>query len=92
MGATGKLINLSSEQISYLLQPEAIRERANRILNLAIAGKTHFEYHPEKLKWVVDYVLQVIQKKFMNWESSPWDAKGWASALLPIWADLLEIV
>ncbi len=64
MGATGNSVNLSSEQISYLLQPEAIRERANGIFNLALSGKTHFEYHPEKLKWTVDYVLQVIQKKY----------------------------
>ncbi len=57
-------LNLSSEQINYLLTPAAIRERAAQIMELTQAGKTAFEFHPEKLKPTVDYVLAVIQKKY----------------------------
>lgn len=64
MAATSKSVNLTSKQIDYLLQPEAIRERAGQILKLAQAGGTSFEFHPEKLKSTVAYVLGVIQKKY----------------------------
>lgn len=64
MAGTAKSVNLTSEQIDYLLRPEAIRERAGQILKLAQAGKTTFEYHPEKLKSTVAYVLEIIRKKY----------------------------
>lgn len=64
MGTATKFIHLTPQQIDYLLQPEAIRERAQKILQLAEAGKTAFRFHPEKLKPTVDYVLAVIHKKY----------------------------
>lgn len=57
-------LNLTADQIDYLLKPVAIRERAQKILELTKAGKTSFEFHPEKLKPTVDYVLSVIHKKY----------------------------
>ena len=59
-----KNLNLTPEQIDYLLSPKAIRERAGRILELSKAGKTSFQFHPEKLQPTVDYVLSVIRKNY----------------------------
>ena len=59
-----KQIELSAAQIDYLLSPKAIRERANRLFELAQKGQTHFQYHPEKLQSTVDYVLTVIQQNY----------------------------
>lgn len=62
--SAGKNLNLTSEQISYLLSPKAIRERAEKIMALTQAGQGHFEYHPEKMAGTVDYVLSVIRKNY----------------------------
>ncbi len=59
-----KQIDLSAAQIDYLLSPKAIRDRANRLFELAQKGQTHFQYHPEKLQSTVDYVLTVIQQNY----------------------------
>ena len=56
--------NLSQAQIDYLLSPKAIRERAHKVFDFTKAGEGHFEYHPEKLKSTVDYVLTVIHKNY----------------------------
>lgn len=64
MSMKAKSVNLTSAQVEYLLQPVAIRERASRLLELTKAGKTSFQFHPEKLKSTVDYVLSVIHKKY----------------------------
>lgn len=57
-------LGLTSSQVDYLLSPKAIRERAQRIFDLTIAGKTHFQFHADKLEPTVDYVLQVIRKNY----------------------------
>lgn len=57
-------LNLAQAQIDYLLSPKAIRDKANQIFELTQKGQTHFTYHPEKLNPTVDFVLQVIQKKY----------------------------
>jgi hypothetical protein len=59
-----KHLDLTTEQIDYLLSPRAIRERAQRIFELAANGKTHFSYHPERLEWTLEYVLRVIHKNY----------------------------
>jgi hypothetical protein len=59
-----KIIDLTQQQIDFLLSPKAIRERTKKIFDLTTAGKTHFEFHPEKLKPTVDYVLSVIKKNY----------------------------
>lgn len=61
---SNNVFNLSQAQIDYLLSPKAIRERANRIFEFTKAGEGYFEYHPEKLKSTVDYVLTVIRKNY----------------------------
>lgn len=57
-------LSLTPADIEFLLSPEAIRARAGQIFALAQSGKTHFEYHPEKLDETVDYVLSVIRKNY----------------------------
>lgn len=57
-------LSLTKEQVDYLLSPTAIRERAQKILQLTESGKGHFEYHPEKLDETVDYVLSVIRQNY----------------------------
>ncbi|AGH95966.1 URC4/urg3 family protein [Pseudobdellovibrio exovorus] len=57
-------LNLTEKQVNYLLSPAAIRERAQKILQLTESGKGHFEYHPEKLDETVDYVLSVIRQNY----------------------------
>lgn len=59
-------IELSPVQIDYLLSPKAIRDRAYKIFELAQKGQTHFQYHPDKLKSTVDYVMSVIQQNYPN--------------------------
>lgn len=63
-----KELNLNQEQIDYLLSPEAIRKQAKNIFDLTVQGQTLFEYHPEKLKPTVDYVLTVIKKNYPSLE------------------------
>lgn len=57
-------IELSAAQIDYLLSPKAIRDRAGQIFELAQKGQTHFQYHPDKLKSTVDYVMSVISQNY----------------------------
>jgi hypothetical protein len=59
-----KPLNLTLEQVDYLLSPEAIRAQAKKIFELTTQGQSLFQYHPEKLKPTVDYVLSVIRKNY----------------------------
>ena len=63
-----KELNLSVEQVNYLLSPEAIRKQAKNIFDRTVAGLGLFEYHPEKLKATEDYVLTVIKKNYPSLE------------------------
>ncbi|HVK60552.1 MAG TPA: URC4/urg3 family protein [Bdellovibrionales bacterium] len=57
-------LKLSLQQVDELLSPKAIRASATRLFELTTGGKTSFNYHPEKLKPTVDYVLEVIRKNY----------------------------
>lgn len=57
-------LNLTTEQIDYLLSPRAIRDRASAIFQLCANGKTHFAYHEDKFISTVTYVLEVIRKNY----------------------------
>lgn len=59
---------LSAEQIDYLLSPKAIRERAAKVFAFTQAGQGAFEYHADKLKPTVEYVLKVIRKNYPSLE------------------------
>jgi hypothetical protein len=64
MSEANKNISLSQNQIDYILSPAAIRERAHKILAFTEKGQGHFNYHPEKLKPTVEFVMRVIYKKY----------------------------
>ncbi len=57
-------LNLNTDQIDFLLTPEAIRARAEKLFALTKDGKSHFQYHPAKLGPTVEYVLAVIKKNY----------------------------
>ncbi|MEX0798080.1 MAG: URC4/urg3 family protein [Bacteriovoracaceae bacterium] len=52
------------KKIEYLLTPKAIRERTAALFDLTLRGKTHFNYHPEKLRDVADFTLEVIKENY----------------------------
>lgn len=57
-------LKLSAEEIDYILSPQAVRERAEKIFELSLQKKTNFTFHPEKIKPTVEYVLEVIHKNY----------------------------
>ncbi|MBC7693503.1 MAG: URC4/urg3 family protein [Methylotenera sp.] len=59
--------NLSSD-LRYLLSPRAVREKSKLLFDLTVAGKTHFTYHPEKLKEVADLVVQTTLGNYPSLE------------------------
>jgi len=54
----------SEAQLEYLASPHAVRERAKRIFDLAVEGKTGFELKLEQLPLVADRVLKLTQKTY----------------------------
>ncbi|WP_413557797.1 URC4/urg3 family protein [Bdellovibrio sp. HCB209] len=57
-------INYEMANLDFLLSPQAVRDSAEKILELTLKDQTHFNYHPEKLPAVVDYVLKVIRENY----------------------------
>lgn len=57
-------INLTKEQISYLLGPRAIRERTYKIYELCQQGGTQFALNLEKMPALCDFVLEVIKDNY----------------------------
>ncbi|MGB0452113.1 MAG: URC4/urg3 family protein [Bacteriovoracaceae bacterium] len=57
-------MELTKEQVDYLLSPKAIRERTKGIYERALNDKTHFQIHEEKLKQVSDFVLETIKENY----------------------------
>lgn len=53
-----------NETTKYLLSPEAIRQRTQKIFDLTVNNKTNFIYHPEKLEQVCDFVIEVIKENY----------------------------
>lgn len=51
-------------KLDYLLSPQIIRDGAKKIHDEAVAGKTHFRVHPERLDFTVDYVLATIRQNY----------------------------
>ncbi|GAB1218615.1 hypothetical protein ATERTT37_007878 [Aspergillus terreus] len=52
-------------KVEQLLSLEAVRARAHTVFRLAQQGKlNHFDYHPEKLDSVADYVMNIIERDF----------------------------
>ncbi len=57
-------VNLTAEQVSYILTPQAIRDRAAQIFALTENGRGEFVFHADKLNSTVSYVLSVIRKNY----------------------------
>ncbi|MEK2688133.1 DUF1688 family protein [Bdellovibrio sp. GT3] len=57
-------VSYAMEGVDFLLSPQAVRHSAEQILELTQKGQTHFNYHPEKMNGVVNYVLQVIRENY----------------------------
>jgi hypothetical protein len=49
---------------NYILTTGAVRERCKKIFAFNLAGKGHFNYHPEKWDEVVTYVHKVILENY----------------------------
>ncbi|WP_336809711.1 URC4/urg3 family protein [Bosea sp. MMO-172] len=53
------------EAFRALLKPAAVRERAQEMLELGLAGQLlHFSVHPERLEACADYVLETIRTNY----------------------------
>ncbi|MFV8250946.1 URC4/urg3 family protein [Bdellovibrio bacteriovorus] len=54
----------SAQDLDFLLSPLAIRQSAEKILELTKSGQTHFHYHDDQFEPVVDYVIEVIRQNY----------------------------
>src|SRR4051812_35970019 len=59
---------MNSEQIDYLLSPQAIRERTRKLFDLAIEGKGAFKVHLDRIDPTANLVYEVIQRKYPDFE------------------------
>lgn len=64
MNSSVTSVNLTQEQIDFLLSPRAIRERAAQIFERTANGHGHFRIHMEKLPETVDFVLETIRSNY----------------------------
>jgi hypothetical protein len=54
-------------EIQYVLGLKAVRERAHRVLQLAEENRlNHFQYHPDRLQDVVQYVISIIKVRLFR--------------------------
>lgn len=58
------MANEIESRSDYILSTPAIRERCKKLFEFNLAGKGHFDYHPEKWDEVVTYVHQVILENY----------------------------
>jgi hypothetical protein len=52
-------IAFGPKDLSYLMSPQAIRDRAHALYEMALDGRTHFRVREERLDEVADYVTAV---------------------------------
>lgn len=57
-------MNLSHAEVDFLLSPQAVRMKAQKMLDHALDGHTHFEVNLDKMEAAADYVLNVIQTNY----------------------------
>ena len=50
--------------VDYILSPNAIRDRAAKLYQCALDGKTHFAIHQDKLDEVAHYVKDVTLENY----------------------------
>lgn len=54
----------TAADLDFLLSPLAVRQSAEKILELTKEGQTHFKYHHEQFGPLVDYVIEVIRGNY----------------------------
>ncbi|MNK95394.1 hypothetical protein D3C87_1156280 [compost metagenome] len=54
----------TAADLDFLLSPLAVRQSAEKILELTKEGQTHFQYHHEQFNPLVDYVIEVIRGNY----------------------------
>ena len=57
-------IQLSADELKFLLTPQAIRQRAKRLFDRTVKGEGAFVYHPEKLDATARLVLEEIKQRY----------------------------
>lgn len=57
-----------NEEINYLLSANAIRDKANQMLELTKNGETNFVFNEDKLADTADFVLEVIKENYPSLE------------------------
>jgi hypothetical protein len=57
-------LQLSTDEVDFLLSPEAIRARAATLFQRTVDGKGKFTYHADQLKPTVDFVLSIVKKNY----------------------------
>ena len=55
---------IENNNIKYLFSTEAVREKAEEILQLTMEGRTKFNLFPDKIEDVADYVLEIMAKNY----------------------------
>ncbi len=63
-----KTLQLSTEELSFILSPQAIRQRARGIFDLTLKGEGCFTYHDEKLDETVRFVIEEIKQRYPSLE------------------------
>lgn len=61
-------LQLTSEQVDYLLSPAAIRASSKRIFDYVQSGKSYFTIDQSRLAPTITYVLDVIKKNYPTLE------------------------
>jgi hypothetical protein len=57
-------IQLSADELSFILSPKAIRQRAQTIFDRTLKGEGCFTYHADRLDWTVQFVIQEIKQRY----------------------------
>lgn len=60
--------NAARSEIDFLLSPRAVRERSAKLLEHALAGRTHFEVHLDRLPEVAKLVAEVTRANYPSLE------------------------
>lgn len=55
-------------EVDFLLSPQAVRERSQKIFDLTIKDQGEFIYHPEQWDYVTEYVAETIREKYPNFQ------------------------
>jgi hypothetical protein len=55
---------IENNNLKYLFSAEAIRDKAEELLQLTMEGRTKFNLFPDKIEDVTNYVLEIMEKNY----------------------------